>query len=264
MKKNRKAGGNSIRLSIFAPITIMDKVSQSYWDNSYSAYKYEIANDTLTRWLDKHLDEKKGTAFEAGCYPGRYLAYLGKKGWIVSGMDLTPRMEMDFKDWMAKNEIRFGKIEKGDVLTYMKTTTDKYDLACSFGFIEHFQNFPEIIALHDNILCAGGKLVITTPHFKGPVQLFLHTWFDKENLSRHHVPSMDPVLWKNQLEAMGYKVVWSGYFGHFDFWADKQKRNFLNKLCLYIITRMVPLLRWLPDSRLYSPYCGIIAEKKTL
>src|SRR5690349_4316163 len=115
----------------------MDKVSQSYWDSSYSAYQYGIANDDVTKWLAKHLSKQQGTAFEAGCYPGRYLAFLGQSGWIVNGMDLTPRIEEDFKEWIAKNEIRFNKIVKGDVLEYMRTSPDKYDLVCSFGFIEH-------------------------------------------------------------------------------------------------------------------------------
>ncbi|MBL7740060.1 MAG: class I SAM-dependent methyltransferase [Chitinophagaceae bacterium] len=240
----------------------MDKVSQAYWDNSYSGYRYSIANDEVTKWLDKCIHDKKGTAFEAGCYPGRYLAYLGKKGWQVSGMDLTPRMESDFKEWLLKNDITFGKIEKGDVLEYMKAGNDKYDLVCSFGFIEHFENFTEIIALHDRILTPNGKLIITTPHFRGAVQRFLHSWLDKENLNRHYIPSMNPSLWKKQLESMGYTVIWSGYFGNFDFWADRQKRNLFNKISLKIIYKLTSLLRWLPDSRLYSPYCGIVAEKK--
>jgi SAM-dependent methyltransferase len=240
----------------------MDKVSQSYWDNSYSAYKYGIANDAVTKWLKKHLSEKKGTVFEAGCYPGRYLAFLGKSGWIVNGMDLTPRMEEDFKDWLAKNEIRFNKIEKGDVLEYMRTSDDGYDLVCSFGFIEHFENFLEIITLHDKILKQGGQLIITTPHFKGAIQKFLHSWLDKENLKRHHLPSMNPVLWKKQLESLGYTVKWYGYFGNFDFWADKQKRNWFNKVSLKAINKLTLLLKWLPDSGLYSPYCGIVATRK--
>lgn len=239
----------------------MDKVSQSYWDNSYSAYKYEIANDALTRWLDKHLGESKGTVFEAGCYPGRYLAYLGKKGWAVSGMDLTPRMDDDFKKWLSANDISFNKIEKADVLDYMKTSHDKYDLVCSFGFIEHFENFSDIIALHDKILAPKGKLIITTPRFNGPVQQPLHAFFDKENLQRHYLPSMQPDLWKKQLESMGYSVTWSGYFGNFDFWTDTQKNNFFKKILLKGINTITPLLKYLPDSKLYSPYCGIVAVR---
>jgi SAM-dependent methyltransferase len=240
----------------------MDKVAQSYWDNSYSVYRYEIANDSVTKWLNKHLSPEKGSAFEPGCYPGRYLAYLGKLGWTVSGMDLTPRMDDDFKDWLSKNEIRFDKIKKEDVLEYMRTSNEKYDLVCSFGFIEHFENFSEIIALHDKILRPGGQLIITTPHFRGAIQKFLHTWLDKQNLERHYLPSMNPVLWQKQLESLGYTVKWHGYFGNFDFWADKQKRNLLNKVSLKAINILIPLFRWLPNSKLYSPYCGIVAFRK--
>lgn len=239
----------------------MDKVSQSYWDHSYSAYKYGIANDAVTKWLEKHLTEQKGTAFEPGCYPGRYLSFLGKLGWIVNGMDLTPRIEEDFKEWLTKNEIRFNKIEKGDVLAYMNTSGDQYDLVCSFGFIEHFENFLEIIAFHDKIVRPGGQLVITTPNFRGSIQKFLHRWLDTENLKRHYVPAMNPSLWNKKLKSIGYTVNWYGYFGHFDFWADQQKRNLFNKISLEVMNRLTPLFKWLPDSHLYSPYCGIVATR---
>ena len=144
----------------------------------------------------------------------------------------------------------------------MRKADDKYDLVCSFGFIEHFENFQEIISLHDKILSTKGKLIITTPNFRGGIQKFLHTWLDKENLRRHHIPSMNPRLWKKQLESMGYTVTWAGHFGHFDFWADKQKRNLFNKVSLKIINLLTPMLKWLPDSKFYSPYCGIVAIRK--
>jgi len=241
----------------------MDKVSQSYWDSSYSEYKYSIANDQVTTWLNNNLKLTPGSAFEAGCFPGRYLAWLGKHGWNVSGMDLTPRMESDFRTWLTSENIRFTRIARGDVLNYMRTSSDRYDLVCSFGFIEHFENFLEVIALHGSILKPGGTLAITTPHFKGGVQKFLHSSLDRENLARHYLPSMDPNLWRHQLESNGFTIQWCGYFGNFDFWADKQHRNFFQKLVLKGLNIITPFLKWLPDSSLYSPYCGIIATKKS-
>lgn len=239
----------------------MDKVSQSYWDEAYSGYQYGIANDEVTTWLNAHVNEHKGDIFEAGCYPGRYLAWFGKKGWTVSGMDLTPRMESDFKEWLKNNSISFSKIERGDVLKYMEDSIDRYDLVCSFGFIEHFENFEKVIALHTKILKPGGQLIITTPHFRGRIQKFLHSWLDSENLARHYVPSMNPELWKSTLEAQGLIVSWHGYFGNFDFWADRQKRSVFKRISLKGIQILTKLLRWLPNSQSYSPYCGIVAKK---
>ena len=239
----------------------MDKVEQSYWDSSYSGFDYSIANDKVTNWLSNHVAIEQGNVFEAGCFPGRYLAWFGKRGLTVSGMDLTPRIETDFKQWLKNNDIQIFKIGRGDVLKYMETSNDRYDLVCSFGFIEHFEDFENVITLHCNLLKDGGQLIITTPHFKGFFQKKLHAWLDKENLARHHLPAMDPVRWKGIVESCGLKVTWSGYFGNFDFWADRQKRGFFGRVCLKIVQTVTPLFRWLPDSSLYSPYCGIVARK---
>ena len=238
----------------------MDKVSQSYWDESYQEYQYGIASDPVTTWLSKQMPAEKGTAFEAGCYPGRYLAWIGRKGWIINGMDLTPRMETDFREWLSNNDIKFNLIARGDVLEYMRTTNDRYDLVCSFGFVEHFENFDEVIRLHARIVKPSGTLIITVPHFRGAVQRFLHSWLDRQNLSRHHLPSMNPAKWEVSLKELGYTIDWKGYFGNFDFWADREKRNLFQKIVLKMVQVVTPLIRWLPNSRLYSPYCGIIAR----
>jgi len=244
----------------------MDLVSQNYWDSSYNDFDYYIPSDEVTTWIDGFdkslLQVASNNVFELGCFPGRYLSYIGKKGWRVNGMDLTPRVATDFVDWLKSIQIATGHIAAGDVLAYAKTTTDRYDMVCSFGFIEHFENFDEIIRLHDSILKPGGRLMITTPNFRGGIQKFLHTTLDAENLARHYLPSMKPYLWKKQLEAMGYTIQYAGYFGNFDFWSDNQERNALQKLSLKVVRKIKPLLKLLPDNAAYSPYCGIFAQKK--
>jgi 2-polyprenyl-3-methyl-5-hydroxy-6-metoxy-1,4-benzoquinol methylase len=244
----------------------MDLVSQNYWDSSYNNFDYHIPSDEVTNWIDRFnkslLQTGNNNVFELGCFPGRYLSYIGKKGWTVNGMDLTPRMETDFATWLQSIQVQTGLLTAGDVLEYAKTTSDKYDMVCSFGFIEHFENFDEIIRLHDAIVKPGGYLMITTPNFRGGVQKFLHSTLDAENLARHYLPSMKPFLWKSQLESMGYEVQFAGYFGNFDFWNDAQERNALQKFSLKAIRKIKPLLKQLPDNAAYSPYCGIFAQKK--
>jgi SAM-dependent methyltransferase len=240
----------------------MDFVSQEYWDSSYDSFQYFIENDDVTRWIDAYINKISiGSLFEFGCYPGRYIAFLGKKGWVVSGMDLTPRIETDFLSWLHKENIKTGIIKKGDALAYARTTADKYDLVCSFGFIEHFENFIEIIQLHDSLLKNDGYLMISTPNFRGFIQRILHITLDRKNLNRHYLPSMQPILWKQELEKHGYKVLFSGYFGNFDFWYDEQSRSKLQKTTLKLIRKLKPFLKWIPNASFYSPYCGIIAQK---
>ena len=239
----------------------MDLVEQSYWNESYSKLKLFEADDAVTKWLSQFIIPAKGELFEVGCYPGRYMAYMGKKEWIISGMDLAPQTSEQLKPWLQSLGVKTNKLQQGDVLEYLKTSNDKYDVVCSFGFIEHFENFQDIIELHTKVVKTDGRIIITTPHFKGWVQKFLHTWLDKENLNRHYLPSMEPKLWQKKLESLGYKIEWCGYFGNFSFWADKEKRSLLKKLGLKIVETVTPIFKWLPNSKAYSPYCGIVAKK---
>jgi SAM-dependent methyltransferase len=241
----------------------MDFVQQQYWDNSYQNFKYRIAEDDITNWINKHehLFLNKGSLFEFGCYPGRYLSFMGKKGWTVNGLDLTPDIEGRFIAWLHDESIKTGLLKKIDAVSYAASTTDRYDFVCSFGFIEHFSNFLHLIELHDRILKPEGWLVITTPNFKGFVQRVLHKNLNHESLKMHYLPSMQPLLWKQKLESLGYIIHFSGYFGGFDFWYDEQPRNRMQKIGLKIVGKINRIIRRLPDHQSYSPYCGIIAQK---
>jgi L-malate glycosyltransferase len=244
----------------------MDFVDQQYWDESYSAMHFNTANDAITHWLYENVVTKHPqlkTAFEFGCFPCRYLSYIGIQGIEVSGMDLTPAIKaVNFKQWWDQLNIKTGKLEEGDVLTYAENTDDRYDLVCSFGFIEHFENFMKVIKLHDRLVKPNGLLAITTPNFKGAMQKTLHQFVDAENLQRHYLPSMSPDLWAAELERKGYEVGFSGYFGGFDFWHDNKNLSSVQRGTVKVITKLKPFLERLPSGAFHSPFCGIIAQKK--
>jgi SAM-dependent methyltransferase len=240
----------------------MDLVEQNYWNESYKDFNFYIPMDAVTRFLDKYSPTEKTGVFEVGCFPGRYLAHLGRKQWVVNGMDLAPGTETSLVSWMKSQGITTDFLKNGNVLEYLASTDHSYPFVCSFGFIEHFENFEEIIKLHARIVKTHGTLLITTPNFRGPVQHTLHKYLDRKNFDRHYIPSMQPKLWKDVLEKNGFQVNFSGYFGGFDFWVDRQKRNFFQKIFTEFMQRIaVPMFSWLPNSSTYSPYCGIVAKK---
>lgn len=242
----------------------MDFVSQQHWDKAYRDFNYHVANDDLTGLFDKYqfLRTSGKSAFEFGCFPGRYLSYLGKLGWVVSGMDLTPGIgEPGFRSWLQGLGIKTGMLKQGDALAYASATEDKYDLVCSFGFIEHFEDFLSLIDLHDRVLKPGGHLLITTPNFRGSVQKALHKNLNARSLQIHYLPSMKPELWEKRLLEKNYSIEYAGYFGGFDFWYDEEKRSFVKKKILKMIGKLKPFFKNLPANEAYSPYCAIIAKK---
>jgi len=53
----------------------------------------------------------------------------------------------------------------------------KFDIVASFGFIEHFTNWVEILESHISLLNNNGYLIVEVPNFIGPFQHWLHAKF---------------------------------------------------------------------------------------
>lgn len=242
----------------------MDLVKQEYWDESYSNYSFvELPEDNpIKQWIsDVKSLKPHGTCIEIGTYPGGYINEFGKLGYEISGIDLTSRV-VELTSIFTNKKHKVGSFIQSDFLKFR--FPEKYDIVCSFGFIEHFLNYKLIIQKHVDILKSGGVLLIVTPSFASPIQLFLRRMVDGENLKRHNLKSMNPNDWATYLEDNGFEIVRKDYIGGFDFWIDNQKYNFLQKKAIKTIFSMLPRLKRVfhKKSAAYSPYCGIIAIKK--
>lgn len=238
-------------------------VQQHYWDSSYRILnlpKIDLKNP-IAKLILKYFKKDKKVVFEVGCFPGNFLSIFGYLGYKLCGIDKTPRVDIDFVNWLKQNGFETGEFFKENFLNF--NNTNKYDVVCSFGFIEHFTNTEDIILLHEKLVKDNGYLLITTPNFSGILQNKLHKFFDHKNYIRHNIESMDPYMWKKILINKGYEIIFCDWFGGFDFWVDKEKRNFLKKILLFIILITVKIIKLIPwkNSKLYSPFCGIIAKK---
>jgi SAM-dependent methyltransferase len=121
---------------------------QRLWDDGYVQAELFVAppDDLIRRWLQKHVPSGQGSCLELGCFPGRYLAVLGELGYEVNGIDLTPRVEQDLKPWLQRQGYRVGEFIRDDVFTH--AFRRRYDIVCSFGLIEHFEDWPGLLRRH--------------------------------------------------------------------------------------------------------------------
>lgn len=234
-----------------------------FWDSQNSAYKLQVIDDTdpIISFMGMLNFSAINSCFEVGCFPGGYLAYLGKQGLEVNGIDFSNRVLSELLPFYKNNGFRVGLFLEGD---FFKMDIQKtFDLVCSFGFIEHFENWKEVMDLHSKLLTSGGYLVITTPNFRGKWQNLIHKYLDKKNYNRHYIPAMQPTLWKLYLEQNGFTVLKSGFFGKFDFWIEEEPPLYF-KPAIVLLRRLKPLLKKIlsDNNEAYSPYCGIIARKK--
>ncbi|MCC6277887.1 MAG: class I SAM-dependent methyltransferase [Oligoflexia bacterium] len=238
--------------------------AQDVWDTGYSNLQFAMANesDPVTQFLATHSKLTQGSCLEVGCFPGRYLAVLGELGFELNGIDLTPRIHPEMTQWLKSRGYRLGDFSREDFLN--SVVRQRYDLVYSLGFIEHFTNWKEVLRAHARLVKPGGRILISTPNFSGVVQKFLHRIFDKQNLDRHFLPSMNPKAWENELLSMGFKTEFGGYFGGFDFWVGEQKRSVLSRTGLAVFSRiLLPIIRMIVrvNSKHWSPHCGIVVLK---
>lgn len=235
--------------------------SQKYWDSGYENFNFIAMskNYPTCKLLYKNFKPTiNKNVFEIGVFPGRLIYHFGKLGYELNGNDQTLYLK-NMQDWLTKEHFLIGEFKTEDILELK--TNKKYDIVFSSGFIEHFDNFEEIIKIHTNLTNAGGHVFITVPNFSGSIQKFLHSKLDKENISRHNLLAMDVEKWKTVLINEGFDIIESGYFGGFDFWVDNEKRGLFKKIITKILTNITPL-RFLPNCQLYSPEIVIIAKKK--
>jgi SAM-dependent methyltransferase len=238
-------------------------VDQSYWDQAYNDLPPTIApsTDHVRQWVEASLPKAEGDqhCLEVGCYPGRYLAVIGKLGYVVHGVDLTPAIDRMAPAFAAQG-IRVGEFKRLDFLN--DAITRRYDVVCSFGFIEHFPDWRNVLLKHAELVAPGGLLLIETPNFRGWVQQLSHRLLDATNLRRHHLPAMDPDAWATLLRADGFDILSHGYLGRFEFWTDSPAPNLFQRFVHRMLRSITPMLeRAKPGSAALSPYCVLIARK---
>jgi hypothetical protein len=219
----------------------------------------------IDAFIKKYIPQNKnGNCIEIGSYPGPHLATFGDLGYILNGIDFHPDNSIRLPIWLNSQNFITGAFLSSDFFEF--ETKLRYDVVASFGFIEHFNNYKDVILRHAALVNNNGYLIITTPNFKGSIQNWLHGFFDKENLSKHNVESMDPIEWKNLLSENGFEILYYGYFGDFWFWHGHENLPVWKKKILWFIERAIPRIRkilWFQSSS-FSAYSGIVAKKKTI
>lgn len=245
-------------------MTMESLASQDYWNQSWEGTAFDAASpdDLLRNWLTAHVPRTTaGRSLEVGCFPGTYSAVLGELGYELNGMDLAPRTDTELPAWLRSRGHRVGDFSRRDFFEVRPEPS--YEVVCSFGFIEHFKNWDEVLRRHAGFVRPGGLLVVATPNFRGAGQHFFHWLFDRESLSRHNLDSMDVHRWPGAL-GPEMQTRWCGHFGRFTLWVEDQRRGLAERAMLRGVFAVLPLLRRMVrfDTAALSPFCGIVAARR--
>lgn len=245
-------------------MTNVKLTTQEYWESNRQAieFKRQEAGHGIDQFIKTYIPATvTGSAIEIGSFPGPHLATLGDLGYELNGIDFCSDNATGLPKWLQNEGFKTGDFWVADFFEF--ATQRQFDVVSSFGFIEHFTNYNEVIARHAALVKKGGYLVITTPNFRGSIQLFLHRNFDKDNLALHNIKSMRPDFWARQLKELGFEIVYKGYFGGFWFWRGDEKLPFIKEKLLWLVVRIIPRLRRVIkfESAALSAYCGVVAKK---
>lgn len=244
-----------------------DLAGSGHWIQGYANTKFKrhSKDDVVYNFIRKYVNcpPNNDTAFEIGSFPGTYIAEFGELGYEINGLDLHPENSKSLVDWLISLDYKVGDFYSADLFNFK--TDKKYDVVCSFGFIEHFVNYLEVIDIHDDLLENNGIMLVTVPNYRGFVQKSMHKYLSPEDYALHYIPSMNPKKWAGHLEKKGYEILFQGYFGGMNFWIGNDEIYTPFKRFVYYITmRVLPRLnKLLPfESSVFSKNCGIVARKK--
>lgn len=239
-----------------------------FWEeNSNDEFFRDLDDTPVAFFLRKYLSviENK-SALEIGCYPGNFMPTISRLGYTVSGIDFHPKLNK-LGEWLNQNNYNCGNLYQGDFFKIAKETNIKYDLVYSLGFIEHFTNWDKVLLMHADLVNKNGLLIITCPNFAGFWQYLYHCIWDKPNLAKHYLPSMNPQKWAFILENNGFEIQYSGYFGGGFFWNENKHLSGISAKIASAYEKVIASRRKvlpvkLSYGRAFECMCGIVAQKK--
>ena len=136
----------------------------------------------------------------------------------------------------------------------------KYDIVCSFGFVEHFEDTEPVLRRHCHLVKPGGRLLITMPNFLG-LNGLLHKWFDPENYNKHNLKAMDLNRLENICCGMVSRITMCHTLAGQDCgWRRLPKEAALFGHCFPGLKKIVWKVS-VKENRFFSPWVVIVGTK---
>ncbi len=266
---------------------ISDKASEAYWSGVWEHSALNPAIDVNSRNLRQYpqralhkmfksafhkLDTRGMKLIEIGCGNSAWLPYFKKEyGFDVFGIDYSEKGCIQAKKILERENVS-GAIIKADAFSPGQDLIGEFDVVCSFGVVEHFDDTAKTLSAFSKYLKSGGLIITTIPNMCG-VNGWLHKVMNRE-LYDIHVP-IDKKQLAKAVGKSGLSSVNCGYYvgvslnvqlnGTTQPVRHLKKKQFLSKA-----GAAITLLFWwieesigaFPQSKLFSRGVFSIAKKK--
>ena len=239
-----------------------DLTNQADWDSHWASRSFLLRR----RWMLRERGWRRflayalrdvppsGSLLELGCAPGRVACRhaLLRPDLTLDGVDFSETGVEKARQVYEMLSMK-GRLFIQDIRAELPTL---YDVVCSYGLLEHFDNPQEIVACHVSHVEPGGKVIITVPNLAArPVRWALRH-FAAETLRLHNLDVMSEEALKELMVNAGLVDVESGGFGGCSFPHTAENRSLIGRiyrfagrgwnLALSLGSLFLPVEKWSP------------------
>jgi 2-polyprenyl-3-methyl-5-hydroxy-6-metoxy-1,4-benzoquinol methylase len=209
-----------------------DKAGEEYWSKEWSNFKIPDYNSITHKKAGNYIqwnyhelfikafhgmDVKGKKILEIGCGNSAWLAYFNKYwGMDVAGLDYSEEGCKKAKMILDKAGVK-GDVRLADMFDAPADMKDRYDVVCSFGVVEHFDNTSEALTAAAVFLKPGGLLITTAPNHNG-ITGAMQRIFSKEIFNIHKI--IDKKMLDAAAVEAGLTPVISNYFINMSLYAN--------------------------------------------
>ncbi len=262
-----------------------DRAGEKYWEQVWKDQPLPPAIDPHAPGLNNYRSRQIHKFFaelfapfptrgkklvEIGCAQSTFLPYFSKYfGFEVHGLDRSPG-GCDKSRMILDREKVAGVIYCADLFSPTSELLSKFDIAVSFGVVEHFENTAGALKAIAGLLKPGGMMVTEIPNLVG-ILGSLEKVLDR-SVYDIHVPLDREALASAHREA-GLEVETCEYFLRVDLgilnierWPKNLAYRIVSALQIRISKLFWLVEDWIPfvrPNRWTSPYTICVARKPT-
>jgi 2-polyprenyl-3-methyl-5-hydroxy-6-metoxy-1,4-benzoquinol methylase len=203
---------------------VIDKAGEKYWTELWEKEKLNPPVDARSKKISAYpsrvwhkifckmfagKNTKSMKLLEIGCGNSAWLSYFAKEfGFEIYGMDYSSYGCEQAKKILQRDGVA-GKIICADAFAENDENKLQFDVVCSFGVVEHFEDTTATIKSFSRYLKNGGILVTSVPNVCG-LNGWMHKVMNRSVYDIHEQVDLNRL--NNSLNEAGLEILFSKYY----------------------------------------------------
>lgn len=256
---------------------IKRKSTKEYWESNWklAASGLKEKNTFFWRQIDsvflRFFSKTSGPnlhLLEVGAGASEWLPRLHSKyGFQVSGLDYSHEGCKRCIATFEENQIE-GEVYQCDMFDSNHQLEGRFDVVCSFGLVEHFDDTAKAISACAKFVKSHGLVITFIPNMKG-INGFFYKLFNRDVFDTHLPIDLNELVTAHK--NAGLKVIYQSYIlslpAVLD--GDRVESNLFKKIIRKTAFFLTKTIWWIqeniwqiPESPITSPYMICIAKKQ--